>query len=221
VTGAKGFDPGGQSREFQPPVKILAVSDVETGFLHSPVVASRFPDANLIISCGDLHPSYLDYIHSMLNMPLYYVRGNHDNFPERGEAFAGFTNLHGRLYRLDGLLLAGLEGSLIYNREGPQFSQSQMWAGVFSLVPAMLRARLASGRFLDVFVSHAPPWGIHDTPDDPPHRGFKAFRWLIRVFHPAVHIHGHIHVFHPHQARETVVNGTRVINAYGYREIII
>jgi hypothetical protein len=36
-----------------------------------------------------------------------------------------------------------------------------------------------------------------------------------------VHLHGHIHVYHPAQPRETLVGRTRVINAYGYREITL
>lgn len=203
-------------------MKILAVSDVETGFIHSPALAERFTGVELAISCGDLSPEYLDFIQSALDVPLYYVLGNHDRRPTHEEdgvlRYSG-ASLHRRVIRHGSLTLAGLEGSLLYNREGPQYSQAAMWAAVLSLAPALLASRIRTGRRLDIFASHAPPWGIHDVPDDPPHRGFKAFRWLIRVFQPAVLIHGHIHLIHPAAPRETLAGRTRVINAYGWREI--
>lgn len=204
-------------------MKILAVSDTENRLVYSPALAERFAGVGLVVSCGDLAPEYLEFIQSSLDVPLYYILGNHDRRPLKagGESrhYDGAANLHRRLLRCGELSLAGLEGSLLYNREGPQYTQAAMWAGVLSLVPALLANRIRSGRFLDIFVSHAPPWGIHDIPDDPPHRGFKAFRWLIDVFQPAVHLHGHIHLIHPSAERETASGRTRVINAYGYREV--
>ncbi|HVN56147.1 MAG TPA: hypothetical protein VMT46_17580, partial [Anaerolineaceae bacterium] len=47
------------------------------------------------------------------------------------------------------------------------------------------------------------------------------FRWLIRVFHPAYHLHGHIHIYRNDTPRETLVDQTWVINTYGYRETLI
>ena len=91
-----------------------------------------------------------------------------------------------------------------------------MWMHVVRLVPGLLRNRLFYGRFLDIFVTHAPPWGIHDGPDYP-HIGIKAFRWLIRVFKPQYHFHGHIHVYKPNMITETQFGATNVVNTYGYR----
>ncbi|HQL39920.1 MAG TPA: hypothetical protein PKV95_10625, partial [Anaerolineaceae bacterium] len=65
-------------------MKILSVSDLEMGFLYSPRIAERFYDVDMIISCGDLPYYYLEYMISMLNIPLYYVRGNHAAQVESG-----------------------------------------------------------------------------------------------------------------------------------------
>jgi Icc-related predicted phosphoesterase len=54
--------------------------------------------------------------------------------------------------------------------------------------------------------------------DDLPHRGIRAFNWIIRVFRPAFLIHGHIHLYRNDIAWYTQVGPTTVINAYGYRE---
>jgi Icc-related predicted phosphoesterase len=202
-------------------VKILSVSDVEIGFIYSPRVVDRFRDVDLIVSCGDISYYYLEYIVSMLDVPMYYVLGNHANQVEDGVGGPrdepwGATNLHNLILHRNGLILAGLQGCLRYN-EGPfQYTQEEMWRRVIGLGARLLLNRVGRGRYLDVFISHAPPWGIHDMPDRP-HQGFRAFRWLIGAFHPAVHLHGHIHVYNPSTVVETLIGTTRVINTYGYR----
>jgi Icc-related predicted phosphoesterase len=85
-------------------------------------------------------------------------------------------------------------------------------------VPGMIFNRIRYGRYLDVFVTHAPPEGVHDRPDLP-HQGIRAFRWLIQVFQPEYCIHGHVHVYRPDEPTETRIGPTHVVNAFGYREI--
>jgi Icc-related predicted phosphoesterase len=206
-------------------VKILSVSDVEVGFIYSPLILERLKDIDLIISCGDLSYFYLEYIESMLNRPLYYVHGNHGHEVEYGVAGErrapwGGTNLNRQVANQAGLLLAGVEGSLMYNHGPFQYTQGDMWASVLSLAPALLLNRIRYGRFLDVFVSHAPPWGIHDL-DDLPHQGIKAFRWLIDVFKPSVFLHGHVHIYRNDTITTTRMGSTLVINTYGFHETVI
>jgi Icc-related predicted phosphoesterase len=203
-------------------VKILTVSDVELGILYSPHITERFHDIDLVLSCGDLPYFYIEYILSMLDVPVYFVRGNHHGQVEEsasGPRYApmGAIDLHRRLRKSEsGLLLAGIEGSVRYNNKPNQYTQSEMWLMVWSLVPGLIANKIIHGRFLDVFISHAPPWGIQDA-DDPPHRGIKAFLWLDRVFKPAFHFHGHTHVYRSDTVTETLYRQTRVINTYGYR----
>jgi hypothetical protein len=204
-------------------MKILSVSDVELSFIYSAHITERFRDVDLIISCGDLPHYYLEYMISMLDVPLYYVHGNHASkveFSADGERSApwGGYDLHRRVKRdPTGLLLAGIEGSLQYNFGPHQYTQGQMWMFVFGLVPGLFFNKLRYGRYLDVFVTHASPWQIHDM-DDRPHRGAKAFRWLIDVFQPSYHLHGHIHVYRSDTVTETTIGKTKVINTFGYRE---
>ncbi len=42
-------------------------------------VAEKLKDIGLILSAGDLCPEYLEFLVTMLNVPLLYVRGNHDS----------------------------------------------------------------------------------------------------------------------------------------------
>jgi Icc-related predicted phosphoesterase len=201
-------------------MKILLVSDQIDPRIYSESLKERCGDVEFIISCGDLSYLYLEFIITTLNRPLYFVHGNHDPLKEISQDEPrsyplGGENLHRRIIRKHGLLLAGVEGSILYNRRTSyQYSQLAMWDHVLRLVPGMLYNKLRYGRFLDFFVTHAPPKGVHEG-GDLTHRGIRAFRWLIDTFKPAYHIHGHIHRYLPDQPKETRVGGTLVINAFG------
>jgi Icc-related predicted phosphoesterase len=65
---------------------------------------------------------------------------------------------------------------------------------VLGLIPALLWNKLLRGRYLDIFVTHSAPEKIQDD-TDLPHRGIRAFRWLIKVFKPRLHLHGHVHLY--------------------------
>jgi uncharacterized protein len=206
-----------------PPTQILTVSDVVIPFIYSISIKNKFKDIELVIGCGDLPYFYLEYILSSLNVPLFYVRGNHDKVIEySGEAQraapAGGTDLHCRVVNYQGLLMAGVEGSLRYRPGHFQYSQSEMWVHVLSMVPALFMNHLRFGRYLDIFVTHAPPQGIHDMPDLP-HQGIKAFRWLLKVFKPTYQFHGHIHLYRPDAVYQTLFEQTQIINSFGYQEI--
>lgn len=199
--------------------KILAISDQVDPRVYSDSLKDRYGDVDLVISCGDLSYMYLEYIISTLNKPLYFVHGNHDpeeelNVGEPRSYPHGGMNLHCKIFRQQGLLLAGVEGSIQYNRRTPyQYPQASFWSYVFQLVPGLLYNKLRYGRFLDVFVSHAPPQGFHEGADWT-HQGIKAFRWLLDIFQPTYHLHGHIHLYFPDQTRESSLGRTRIINAF-------
>ncbi len=205
-------------------MNILAVSDIELGFIYNLHFAQRFKDVDLMISCGDLPYYYLEFMISMIDRPLYFVRGNHSSLVETTSAGErnspwGAVDLHRTAVRTpEGLLLAGVEGCLFYNEGRYQYTQSEMWSMVFGLAPTLFFNKMRFGRYLDIFVSHAPPWKIHDK-DDLPHQGIKAFRWLLKVFKPTFHLHGHIHVYRSDVVTTTIFNETTVINCFGYREL--
>lgn len=206
-------------------MKILTLSDIIEPTIYSPLVRQRFSKVDLVIGCGDLPYYYQEYVASVLDAMLFFVRGNHD--PEKeyttgGERRIpmGGEDLHRRSVCFQDLLFAGVEGSLRY-RPGPfQYTQSEMWWHVFFLVPALFRNKLIHGRYLDVFITHAPPRGIHDK-EDLTHQGIDAFRWMLKVFRPIYHFHGHIHIYRPDEIVESLVGPTRVINTFGYKETLL
>ena len=63
-------------------MKILCISDNELYELYqgwNEEEARKLSDIGLILSAGDLCPEYLEFLVTMLNVPLVYVRGNHDS----------------------------------------------------------------------------------------------------------------------------------------------
>ena len=208
-------------------MKILAVSDRESPLVYSPNIKPRFGDIEIVFGCGDLSYFYLEYIISSLDIPLYFVRGNHAvkvEYGVAGERTApwGAVDLHKKVIRdrQTGLILAGIEGSLKYSDGDHQYTQLRMLWMVLQLVPSLIINRILHGRYLDIFVTHAPPWGIHDQ-KDLPHNGIFAFRWFDKLFRPAIHLHGHIHIYNPGTVRKTAFGKTQIHNVFGHRVLRI
>jgi len=204
-------------------VKILAVSDRVVESIYSLQVLERFGDVDMVLSCGDLPYSYLEYIVSMLNVPGFYVHGNHDKpeYMANGRVLTqpgGWVNLDRRTLRSKGLLLAGLEGSMRYKPGfDHQYTEGEMAYRVWSMTPALVLNRVLHGRYLDILITHAPPFGVHDG-EDVCHRGFKALLAFMDRFRPRYLLHGHKHIYGLEPWRTGYLD-TDVINVYPYRVI--
>jgi Icc-related predicted phosphoesterase len=204
-------------------VEILAVSDQVVDAIYSAHIVERFGNVEMVVSCGDLPYSYLEYIVSMLNVPCFYVHGNHDRpeYRASGDTLTepgGWVDLDGKTVEAKGVLLAGLEGSIRYKPNAPfQYAERTMAWRVWQLAPALLMNRMQYGRFLDILVTHSPPRGIHDG-DDLPHRGFEAFLGLMDRFRPRYLLHGHKHVYGPDPTRTRYAQ-TDVVNVHPFRLI--
>ena len=225
-------------------MKILAVADTRDRLLYEHYRAERWaPEGvELIVSCGDLEPDYLDFLVSVFNVPCFYVRGNHDTGYGQTPTGGG-VNLHERLERFKGVRFFGLEGSPWYNGGPAQYTERQMrwmafWAG--------WTIRQAGG--VDVLVTHAAPRTcplpergclcVHPpagTPPaklgqtcyadatrpcwdmaDPAHRGFDVLRRLVLKHQPRLLLHGHTHLGYGARPRELALGRTRVIDVYGH-----
>jgi Icc-related predicted phosphoesterase len=204
-------------------VKILAISDEVLDRVYTLASSGQFRDIELILGCGDMPYEYLEYLVTVLNVPLFYVPGNHD--PEedlrRSETWAeGGSNLDLKLVRHKRFLIGGFGGSIRYRPDGTnQYTQGEAYLRAFKLLPRLLLNRMQFGRSLDVLITHSPPWGIHDD-NDPAHNGLKALNWLMRIARPRYHFHGHTHFFKGNIANsETTVGITKVINVFPYKTI--
>lgn len=225
-------------------MKILAVSDAEDRALSQGFSQERWGKAGiqLIVSCGDLKPSYLDYLVSRFNVPCYYVRGNHDTTYTEAD-MGGCVNLDERLQTYRDVRFFGLEGSRWYNGGPAQYTERQMRTRIFW---ANWQLFISGG--VDVVVTHSPPricplpekkcrclnpppgqppalvgqdcyveperrnWDMADLP----HRPFDSLRGLVMRHQPRLLLHGHTHLGYGARPRELMLGKTRVVDVYGH-----
>ena len=207
-------------------MKILSISDKIDDLIHSPAIVQRFGDVDLVLSCGDLPYHYLEYIVTVLAKPLYFVYGNHaqrqvlqwDGSIQTGPG--GCVDLHRRVVNHNGLLIAGLEGSMRYRPGDHQYTEVQMRRMVRRMAVPLALNKLRYGRALDILITHAPPLGIHDG-QDLCHRGFGAFLTFMDRYRPRYLMHGHTHLYRSDAQRVTQYKDTTVINTYGHQIIEI
>jgi Icc-related predicted phosphoesterase len=210
-------------------MRILCISDQVDPLVYSPRMRERFKDVDLVLSAGDLPPEYLGFITSMLNKDLVFVMGNHDlgeleargvhrwvgSQEEATDSSTGAIDAGFKIKEMEGLIILGLPGSMLYNNGPNQYSEFAMSLRIALLTPRLLLNKLLRGRAADIVLTHASPQGIHDR-DDLCHQGFKCFLWLMRVFKPKWLVHGHIHLYDLADVRISRYRETTVVNAFGH-----
>ncbi len=199
-------------------MKILAISDqIETQFLKAGKRVSDAEEIDLILACGDLPASYLEYLVTILNVPLYYVLGNHDE-QLFGKHLDGCICIDEKTIVYKKIIIAGLSGSINYGPGKCMFSEIEMLRKITRLFPRLLWNKLRNGRYLDILISHSPISGILDEATRT-HRGFKTLRMFDKYFKPRFHLHGHTMV---KQNRYTVrYYSTEITNINHFRIIDI
>lgn len=191
-------------------MRILAVSDVEEKVLWDRFDADKWKGIDLVLSCGDLKSEYLQFLVTMLRVPVFYVRGNHD-VDYATEPPDGCDDIDRRVVKYKGVTFLGLEGSMWYNGQPHQYTEVQQASRVVKLWP-----RILLSRGVDIIVTHAPPKGVHDAADVC-HRGFNVYNRLISACRPQMLVHGHTHMgYYYRRNRESAVGETKVVDAYGY-----
>lgn len=204
-------------------MKLLAVSDQVVDRVYSLASSGHFKGVELILGCGDLPYTYLEYLVTVLSVPLFYIPGNHDpNFDLRDirSRAEGGSNLDLRLVCHKKTLIGGFGGSIRYRPDGTnQYTQKEAYLRVFRMVPKLVIHRIKYGRALDILISHSPPFGIHDDTDNA-HNGLKALNWLINFAKPRYHFHGHTHFYRNNiDESMTKIGHTQIINVFPYKVI--
>jgi len=191
-------------------LKILAVSDFIDKNLTRLVETKALATVDIIISCGDMEPEYLSFLRDRLDVPLFYVKGNHDIRYTPANP-VGCKNIHKQIISVGSFTIMGLEGSMWYNGGANQYTEAMMKKNISSMWFSLWR----KGR-VHMVVTHAPPRHIHDK-EDLCHMGFACFNTLIKKKKPDYFIHGHIHQdFETCADRITQAHTTRVLNTCGY-----
>jgi Icc-related predicted phosphoesterase len=190
-------------------VKILIVSDKEDKYIWDYFDKKRFEDIDLIISCGDLKASYLEFLTTMINVPLFYVPGNHDKtYVEKPPE--GCICIDSQFIKYKDIRILGFGGCNEY-RGGPfQYTQKEMHKKI-----SKLRYKLWKNKGFDILVTHAPAKGLGDG-DDMCHQGFEAFNKLLDKYSPKYFFHGHQHLTYERNPRIITFKNTTIINAFKY-----
>lgn len=190
-------------------MKIPAVADDESRYYYTHYQPGRLKEFDLIIACGDLSKTCLEFLVTMARCPLLYVHGNHDDAFDQDPP-EGCVCIDDRVYTFNGVRFLGLGGSHRYKKKTKYMhTEKQMRRRIRRLwLPIWWY------RGFDILVTHAPARHINDF-DSISHRGFECFRALLERYHPAYFIHGHIHKnYGVNIPQRSEFGGTTVINAY-------
>lgn len=226
-------------------MKILLIADHEEKKLWdgwTEATAESLSDIDLILSAGDLNHLYLEFLVTMLNVPLVYVRGNHDGYYDK-EPPEGCDDADGRIIEVTAgkrgseqkVRILGFGGSMRYKDEAADmYTEEEMRARIRKAEREIAKRRLkdillygvsrenggASRRPpFDILLTHAPCRGWGDM-DDLPHRGFECFNYFLNKYSPQLHCYGHVHQEYGGLKRQMRhPSGTYLINGSGYQII--
>lgn len=192
-------------------IKILLFADHKSKLLYDYFDPERIKDIDLIISCGDLPQEYLSFFVTLCNVPLLYVKGNHDDQYEIKPP-EGCICIENEIFVYKGIRILGLGGSMQYIPKAPnQYTERQMRRRVCRLFP-----KLWWHKGFDILVAHAPAYQINDLPDLP-HKGFAIFRTLMEKYEPKFFFHGHVHANYDRNfKRIDTYHKTTIVNAFEF-----
>ena len=158
-------------------MRVLALADQRPPL--DPALMAKRLHVDAVVLLGDLDRAWIESLR-MSRIPRIGVHGNHD--PSDLLQELEVEDLHGLRTSMLGLSVAGFEGCVRYGRGGPhQYTQKQA---------SKLAKKLPAA---DVLISHCPPAGINDDPEDPAHVGFEGLRDWVERHRPKHVLHGHVH----------------------------
>ena len=195
-------------------MKILVIADHEEKALWddwSEEMAEQFSDIDLILSAGDLDADYLEFLVTMLNVPLVYVHGNHDESYQKNPP-QGCIDADGKIVEIKcgdpsgRIRILGLGGSMRYNDDAPYMFTKQG-----------IKGKMKGQGAFEILLTHAPCKGCGDL-EDLPHQGFACFNDLLNKRRPGLHVYGHVHRAYTEDFRRTInhPSGTLLVNADNY-----
>jgi hypothetical protein len=192
------------------PIRLLAASDERDPALEVAANRASLEPVDLVLGCGDLSPDWLGFLADAFLAPLVFVRGNHDSggpWPAPHEVPVPASGIDSR--SLPGFEVLALPWPA-FDRGRARRDERAAWRQIIGIGPA----RLLRGAPDIIVVSHVPPRGAGDTPDDPYHLGFAAYEFVARRLRPRLWLHGHTSL--AAQPSWRVQHGpTTVVNATG------
>jgi Icc-related predicted phosphoesterase len=186
-------------------MKVLAISDKNPLIDIKSVVNQE--GIELIITLGDLIREDLLPLASIKDIPKIGVYGNHDSGTYMPEL--GIWDMHRKIWEYKGLRFGGFQGCVRYkeNPDAIMYTQEEAEKLMTGFPP------------VDIFLSHCPPYGINDEPEEVAHQGFRALRSYLDNYHPKVWFHGHTYPSEQDIVRQ--YQSTRIEYVFRYRVIEI
>lgn len=189
-------------------MKILAIADEESPYLWDFFEKEKIDGIDLIISCGDLEPTYLSFLATLSNVPVLYVHGNHDEKYEQVPP-EGCICIEDDVFVYKGVRIMGLGGSMRYRPGEHQYTEYEMKGRLLRMWP-----KIFWRRGVDILVTHAPAFGLNDG-IDLPHKGFQTFKEILDKYQPKFFLHGHVHLNYGRKyKRYDYYKNTKIINAF-------
>jgi len=158
-------------------VRVLALSDKRPPL--DPALMAEQMRVDAVVCLGDLDRAWIEPL-ARLGVPRIGVHGNHD--PPGLLREVEVDDINGRRLALGGVTFAGFEGCVRYGHGGPHHLTQRQASKPARKLPAA-----------DVLISHCPPLGINDDPEDPAHVGFEGLLDWVRRHEPRHLLHGHVH----------------------------
>ena len=186
-------------------MKTLVIADRNPHINISEVV--RHESIELIITLGDLTREDILGLEQVHQIPKIGVYGNHDSGNYMTEL--GIQDMHLKTWDYQGLKFGGFQGCVRYKENPDAIMYTQEEAANM----------MAGFPYVDVFLSHCPPYGINDEPDEISHQGLIGLRKYLDEQKPKVWLHGHTY-----PTEETIIrqhDSTRIEYVYKYRVLEI
>jgi uncharacterized protein len=159
-------------------INLMLIADV-----HSPdyfrMAKLEKGEMDLVLTLGDIDPGTIDYILLQASASeVFGIYGNHD--PRKIE---GLDILDGRVMKRNGFRVSGISGT---KRQPGRYQPYQ-----HTQTEGEVRKTLDRIGYVDVLVSHAPPYSVSKN-EDWLHQGFEALDEYIARYSPMAVIYGHL-----------------------------
>lgn len=181
-------DPGPFRGRDGRPIRILAASDEPDPALDFGGNREALGRIDLVVGAGDLSPERVQFLGDAFPAPLVYVRGNHDH----GGPWPALDKLPPASTGIDRRTLPGVNLlTLPWPPSGDGSARRDEGAAWRQVIRSLGLRLLIPGSRPWVVISHVPPRDAGDTPGDPYHVGFRAYRLVLQRLRPRLWIHGH------------------------------
>ena len=191
----------GPARELEGSLNILLVADLHGRSAWEDPFSKVSGHYDACFVLGDLSSHDLDVTINKVDCPIYGIYGNHD---ERGmlERF-GIPDINETVIEINGIRIAGLEGSPLYNLGRIGYTQEDC-SEIMKHLPEA-----------DLLLSHASPFD--PTCNDGVHCGFKGVSEYIYRNHVPYCFYGHNH----DSTAALLSNGCWAQCIYGVEDVVI